>query len=83
MLAYFDFTFFSIMKILDGNNTTTTRKVATFFSYAFFVTSIIIPLFFLALLLRKFTILEDAKEGRQKFNTLITKIDKGSKWRVL
>jgi hypothetical protein len=63
MLAYFDFTFFSIMKILDGNNATTARKVATFFSYAFFVTSIIIPLFFLALLLRRFTVLEE-KEGR-------------------
>jgi hypothetical protein len=64
MLAYFDFTFFSIMKILDGNNSTTTRKVATFFSYAFFVTSIIIPLFFLALLIRKFDILAEAKIGR-------------------
>lgn len=83
MLAYFDFTFFSIMKMLDGNNSTSTRKVATFFSYAFFVTSIIIPLFFLALLLRKFLVLEGVKEGRQKFNTLITKIDKGSRWRVL
>jgi len=81
MLAYFDFTFFSIMKILDGNNTTSTRKVATFFSYAFFVTSIIIPIFFLALLFRKFPVLEQ-KEGRQRFNTLIAKIDKGSKWRV-
>jgi len=81
MLAYFDFTFFSIMKILDGNNSTVTRKVATFFSYAFFVTSIIIPLFFLALLLRRFGVLEE-KEGRSRFNTLIAKIDKGSKWRV-
>ena len=81
MLAYFDFTFFSIMKILDGNNSTTTRKIATFFSYAFFVTSIIIPLFFLALLLRRFTVLEE-KSGRERFNTLIAKIDKGSKWRV-
>jgi hypothetical protein len=82
MLGYFDFTFFSIMKILDGNNTTTTRKIATFFSYAFFVTSIIIPLFFLALLLRRFAVLEGPKDGRQRFNTLITKIDKASKWRV-
>jgi hypothetical protein len=82
MLTYFDFTFFSIMKILDGKNSTVVRKVATFFSYAFFVTSIIIPLFFLALLLRKFPVLEGPKEGRSKFNTIITKIDKASKWRV-
>ena len=41
ILAFFDLTFFSIMKILDGNNSTTTRKIATFFSYTFFVSSII------------------------------------------
>ena len=81
MLTYFDFTFFSIMKILDGKNSTTIRKVATFFSYAFFVTSIIVPLFFLALLLRKFTVLPE-KTGKEKFNTIVTKIDKAGKWRV-
>ena len=81
MLTYFDFTFFSIMKILDGKNQTTMRKVATFFSYAFFVTSILVPLFFLALLFRKFPVLKE-KEGKQRFNTLVTKIDKASKWRI-
>jgi len=81
MLTYFDFTFFSIMKILDGKNSTTVRKVATFFSYAFFVTSIIVPLFFLALLLRKAPVLKE-KNGKERFNTLITKIDKLSKWRI-
>lgn len=82
MLAYFDFTFFSIMKILEGKNDTVMRKVATFFSYAFFVTSIVIPVFFLAVILRKFSVLPD-KEGKQRFNTLILKIDKLSKWRVV
>ena len=80
MLAYFDFTFFSIMKILDGNNTTMMRKAATFASYFFFVASIIIPIFFLAVILRKHPVLKD-KEGKAKFNTLLLKIDKASKWR--
>jgi hypothetical protein len=82
MLAYFDFTFFSIMKIMDGRNDTPTRKVATFFSYAFFVTSIVVPVFFLAVILRKFPVLKD-KVGKEKFNTLLLKIDKGSKWRAV
>jgi hypothetical protein len=81
MLSYFDFTFLSILKILDGKNLTTIRKVARFFSYAFFVLSIILPTFFLALLIKRAPILNE-KEGKAKFNTLITKIDKRSKWRL-
>jgi len=80
MLAYFDFTFFSIMKILDGNNSTVTRKVALFFSYAFFVTSIIIPFFFYLVIHRKFPMLKE-KAGKQRFNTLLLKIDKASRCR--
>jgi len=82
MLAYFDLTFFSIMKIIEGNNETSMRKVALFFSYAFFVTSIVAPVFFIALLLRRFSILSE-KAGKAKFNSLVLKIDKGSKWRVI
>ena len=82
MLAYFDFTFFSIMKILEGDNSTITRKIATFFSYAFFVTSVIIPVFFLAVILRKFPVLKE-KLGKAKFNTLMLKIDKANKWRAI
>jgi hypothetical protein len=82
MLAYFDLTFFSIMKIIESNNSTPMRKVATFFSYAFFVISVVIPVFFLAVLLRKFPLMKE-KAGKAKFNTLVLKIDKGSKWRII
>lgn len=82
MLAYFDLTFFSIMKILDGNNGTAMRKVALFFSYAFFVISIVAPVFFVALLLRRFGVLSQ-KEGKARFNALVLKIDKASRWRVI
>src|SRR5688572_6567960 len=53
MLVYFDFTFFSIMKIIEGNNNTMMRKIALFVSYFFFVISIVIPVFLIALLLKR------------------------------
>jgi hypothetical protein len=81
MLAYFDITFFALMKILDGNNASTIRKVALFFSYAFFVLSVVLPVAFIAILLRRFDVLK-VKEAKAKFNTLVLKIDKNSKWRV-
>ena len=82
MLVYFDFTFFSIMKIIEGNNTTIARKIALFFSYFFFVISIVAPVFIITLLLRRFVVLKE-KDGKKKFNTLVLKIDKNSKWRVM
>lgn len=82
MLAYFDITFFSIMKILDPNNSTSTRKAALLFSYAFFVISIVAPVFFVALLLRRASVLSE-KVGKQRFNALVLKIDKASKWRTI
>ena len=82
MLAYFDFSFFSILKILEGRTDTVMREVATFFSYAFFVISIVVPVFFLAVILRKFPVLKE-KAGKSNFNTLLLKIDKGSKWRAI
>lgn len=63
MLAYFDFAFFSIMKMLEGNAVSTARKVASFFSYAFFVISIVVPVFFAAILFRKFPVLKE-KAGK-------------------
>jgi hypothetical protein len=82
MLAYFDLSFFAIMKIIEANNSTTMRKVATFFSYAVFVISIVLPVFFLAILLRKFPLLKE-KAGKARFNSLVLKIDKASKWRII
>ena len=82
MLAYFDTTFFSLMKILDDNNSTTARKAALLVSYVLFVLALIIPVFLIAHITRKFEILS-LKEAKQSFNTLLLKIDKGSRWRVM
>jgi len=82
MLAYFDLTFFSIMKIMDENNSTTTRKAMLLLSYITFVLSIIIPVFLIAHINRRFEVLS-LKQAKQSFNTLLLKIDKGSRWRVM
>jgi hypothetical protein len=82
MLAYFDTTFFSIMKIMDPNNSTTARKAALLLSYILFVLAIIIPVILIAHINRRFEILS-LKEAKQGFNTLILKIDKGNRWRVM
>jgi len=82
MLIYFDSTFFSVMKIVEGNNSTTARKLALLLSYVLFVVSIVLPVFLITLILRRFDILK-LKEAKQSFNALLLKIDKGSKWRVM
>lgn len=82
MLVYFDATFFSVMKIMEGNNTTTARKMALLLSYVLFVISIVMPVFLIAIVYRRFDILK-LKEAKQSFNSLLLKIDKASKWRVM
>ena len=80
-LIYFGSTFFSVMKIIEGNNTTTPRKAALLLSYVLFVVNIILPCFLITLIYRRFEILK-IKEAKQSFNTLITHIDKASRYRV-
>jgi len=82
MLAYFDLTFFSIMKIVEGDSSSSAKKVALCFSYIFFVVACILPVFFLVLLIRTSAILK-IKVAKQKFNTLVLKIDKASRWRLI
>ena len=81
MLCYFDMTFFSVMKIIEGNNSTTMRKVALFFSYVFFVIAVVSPVGFIILVMKKQEFMQ-VKEIKKKWNTLVLKIDKGSKLRV-
>lgn len=82
MLIYFDSTFFSVMKILEGNNTTTTRKLALVLSYVLFVINIVMPVFLITIIYRRFEILK-IKEAKQSFNSLLLQIDKASKVRVV
>jgi len=81
MLIYFDSTFFGVMKILEGNNTTTARKLALVLSYVLFVVNIVLPVLLITIIFRRFEILK-IKEAKQSFNTLLLQIDKASKVRV-
>lgn len=82
MLCYFDATFFSLMKIMEDNNSTSTRKVLLLVSYVIFIISIILPTFLITMIFKRFEILK-IKEAKQTFNTLLLKIDKSSKWRIV
>lgn len=82
MLFYFDLAFFSVMKIVEGKNETTNRKIALLASYVFFVVSIVVPVFLITLILRRFEVLK-IKEAKKNFNTLLLRIDKASKWRAM
>lgn len=81
MLCYFGSTFFSLMKIMEANNTTSLRRALLLISYVVFVANIIIPVLLTILIYRRFEILK-VKEAKQSFNTLLLKIDKASKWRI-
>ena len=58
MLVYFDLTFFSVMKIIEGDNSTTSRKAAVLLSYVLFVVSIVMPVFLISIIFRRFAILK-------------------------
>jgi hypothetical protein len=58
------------------------RKIALFFSYIFFVISIVAPVFFVAMLLKRFELFK-IKEAKKNYNSLVLKIDKANKWRVI
>ena len=82
MLVYFDTTFFSVMKIMDENNDTVARKAALMLSYVLFIVNLVLPVFLILHINRKFDILA-MKEAKQGFNTLLLKIDKASRWRIM
>jgi len=82
MLTYFDLTFFSIMKIVEGNDSTQARKVATMASYIIFTFSIVVPVFLMFIVCKRFQVLK-IKNAKAAFNTIVLKIDKSSRWRLI
>ena len=67
MMVYFDTTFFAVMKIVEGQNQTTARKAALLVSYVIFVINIVLPVFLITIIFRRFEILK-IKEAKQSFN---------------
>merc|ERR1712127_751634 len=82
MLCYFDLTFFSTMKIVDGDDSTQARKVATMSSYVIFTISIVVPVFLMSIICKRFEVMK-IKQAKASFNTVVHKIDKQSRWRLI
>jgi hypothetical protein len=83
MLAYYDFTYFAIMKIVDGSPSNTYNlKLTTIASYVMFCMSIVIPIFLTTVVFMRFPVLK-IKRAKQSFNTLVLKLDKSDKWYLL
>jgi hypothetical protein len=82
MLCYFDLTFFSTMKIVDGDDSTQARKVATMSSYVIFTISIVVPVFLMSIICKRFEVMK-IKQAKASFNTVVLKIDKQSRWRLI
>jgi len=82
MLVYFDMTFFAVMKIFEGKNESNARKTALLFAYVVFVINIVMPVILITTIYRRFDILK-IKEAKQSFNTLLLRLDKASKVRIV
>jgi uncharacterized membrane protein len=83
MLTYLDLTFFSVMKITDDHpDDTDTRRMATIASYVIVSLSCAIPLFLVFLICKRFEVMK-IKAAKAAFNTLVLKIDKQSRWRLI
>lgn len=82
MLCYFDLTFFAVMKLIEGNDSTPGRRMATIASYVLFTLAMVMPVFFISVICYRFDVLR-IKHAKESFNTLILKVDKQSRWRLI
>jgi hypothetical protein len=82
MLCYFDLTFFSVMKLVEGNDSTLSRQIATMASYVLFTLAIVVPTFLMFIVCKRFEVMK-IKNAKASFNTIVLKIDKQSRWRLI
>jgi hypothetical protein len=82
MLCYFDVTFFSVMKLIEGSDYTLERRIATIASYVLFTLAMVLPVFFISVVCYRFDVLR-IKHAKAAFNSLILKVDKQSRWRLI
>lgn len=89
MLCFFDLTFFSIMKIIDAsegndkeeNGGSAERRMATLVSYVLFTLSLVVPVFLVTVVCVRQPVMR-IKGAKSQFNTLVLKVDKGSRTRL-
>lgn len=82
MLMYFDLTFFSVMKLVENNDSTPSRRMATIASYVIITLSCVIPFFLMSIICKRFEVMK-IKQAKASFNTVVLKIDKQSRWRLI
>ena len=82
MLTYFDLTFFAVMKYVEGNTSTDLRKYAEVVSYVIITLSVVMPLFIMTIVCRRYEVMK-IKQAKESFNTVVLKIDKQSRWRLI
>jgi hypothetical protein len=58
MLVYFDISFFAIMKLIEGDVSTYNKNVAFIASYAFFTLNIVVPVFLISLVCKRFEVMK-------------------------
>ena len=82
MLMYFDLTFFSVMKLVENNDSTPSRRMATIASYVIITLSCVVPFFLISIICKRFEVMK-IKQAKASFNTVVLKIDKQSRWRLI
>jgi len=82
MLCYFDLAFFSMMKLVDGDQSTPGRRQATIVSYIMLTFAFIVPFFLVSIACKRFTVL-GIKDAKKSFNAILLKVNKASRWRLL
>lgn len=82
MLMYFDLTFFAVMKLVDNNDSTPNRRMATIASYVILTLSFVVPFFLMSIVCKRFEVMK-IKQAKASFNTVVLKIDKQSRWRLI
>lgn len=70
------------MKIVEGNDSTELRRIATLASYVIFTLSVVVPIFLVTLICSRFDVLK-ISEAKAAFNTVVLKLDKQSRWRLI
>jgi len=54
MLAYYDLTFFSAMKLAEGNDSTQLRKIASVASIVLLILSVVVPFTLITIMCKRF-----------------------------
>jgi putative exporter of polyketide antibiotics len=63
------------MKLIEGNDSTKLRRMATIASYIIFTLSVVVPVFLMTIVCKRYEVLK-LKEAKASFNTLMLKVDK-------